>query len=30
VLHHGAVLDDGRPLTVERFRRVLDEEMDGP
>jgi malate synthase len=27
-LHHRAVLDDGRPLTVERFRRVLDEEMD--
>jgi malate synthase len=28
-IHHGATLDDGRPLTVERFNRVLDEEMAG-
>jgi hypothetical protein len=27
-IHHGAVLDDGKPLTVERFRAVLGEEMD--
>jgi malate synthase A len=26
-VHHRATLDDGRPLTVERFRRVLDEEL---
>ncbi len=27
-IHHGARLDDGKPLTVERFRTVLAEEMD--
>jgi len=27
-IHHGVVLDDGKPLTVERFRTVLAEEMD--
>jgi malate synthase len=27
-LHHGAALEDGRPLTVETFRRILDQEMD--
>ncbi len=27
-IHHGVVLDDGSPLTVERFRAVLGEEMD--
>ena len=27
-IHHGVPLDDGRPLTVERFRTVLAEEMD--
>ena len=27
-IHHGVALDDGRPLTVERFRTVLAEEMD--
>jgi malate synthase len=27
-LHHGARLDDGRPITVELFRHLLDEEMD--
>jgi malate synthase len=26
-LHHRAALDDGRPLTAERFRRILDEEL---
>jgi len=26
-LHHQAALDDGRPLTAERFRRILDEEL---
>ena len=26
-MHHGATLDDGRPVTAERFRAVLDEEM---
>ncbi len=26
-IHHEAELDDGRPLTVERFREVLDEEI---
>jgi malate synthase len=26
-IHHKATLDDGQPLTVERFRRVLDEEL---
>jgi len=28
-IHHRATLDDGRPLTVERFRGVLAQEMDG-
>ena len=28
-IHHRATLDDGRPLTVERFRSVLGQEMDG-
>jgi malate synthase len=28
-IHHRATLDDGRPLTVERFRSVLSQEMDG-
>ena len=27
-MHHGVPLDDGRPLTVERFRGVVAEEMD--
>jgi malate synthase A len=27
-IHHGVALDDGEPLTVERFRTVLGEEMD--
>jgi malate synthase A len=27
-IHHGVTLDDGKPLTVERFRTVLAEEMD--
>ncbi len=27
-IHHGATLDDGKALTVERFRTVLAEEMD--
>jgi malate synthase A len=27
-IHHGVALDDGKPLTVERFRTVLAEEMD--
>jgi malate synthase len=27
-IHHGVVLHDGKPLTVERFRTVLAEEMD--
>jgi malate synthase len=27
-IHHGAALDGGPPLTVETFRRILDEEMD--
>jgi malate synthase A len=27
-IHHGVTLDDGRPLTVERFRTLLAEEMD--
>ncbi len=27
-IHHGATLDDGKPLTRERFRAVLAEEMD--
>ena len=27
-IHHGATLDDGTALTVERFRRMLDEEME--
>jgi malate synthase len=27
-IHHGVVLDDGKALTVERFRTVLAEEMD--
>ncbi|HTN52951.1 MAG TPA: malate synthase A [Anaeromyxobacter sp.] len=27
-IHHGVLLDDGKPLTVERFRTVLAEEMD--
>jgi malate synthase len=26
-VHHRAALDDGRPLTAERFRRILDEEL---
>jgi malate synthase len=26
-VRHGAALDDGQPLTAERFRRVLDEEL---
>lgn len=26
-LHHGATLDDGRPITVELFRRLLAEEL---
>ena len=26
-LHHRAALDDGQPLTAERFRRMLDEEL---
>ncbi len=28
-IHHKASLDDGKPLSVERFRKVLDEEMKG-
>ncbi|HVD78202.1 MAG TPA: malate synthase A, partial [Vicinamibacteria bacterium] len=28
-IHHRATLDDGRPLTVERFRSVLSQEMEG-
>ena len=28
-IHHRATLDDGRPLTVERFRTALGQEMDG-
>jgi malate synthase len=28
-LRHGATLDDGAPLTPERFHRVLDEEIEG-
>ena len=28
-IRHRATLDDGQPLSVERFRRVLREEMDG-
>ena len=28
-IHHRATLDDGQPLTVERFRTVLAEEMEG-
>ncbi len=27
-IHHGITLDDGKPLTVERFRTVLAEEVD--
>ncbi|ACG74318.1 malate synthase A [Anaeromyxobacter sp. K] len=27
-IHHGVALDDGQPLTAERFRAVLAEEMD--
>lgn len=27
-IHHGVTLDDGKPLTVERFRAVLAEELD--
>jgi len=27
-IHHGVTLDDGRPLTTERFRTLLAEEMD--
>jgi malate synthase A len=27
-IHHGVTLEDGRPLTVERFRTVLAEEME--
>jgi malate synthase A len=27
-IHHGVTLDDGKPLTVERFRTLLAEEMD--
>jgi malate synthase A len=27
-IHHGVTLDDGRPLTVERFRKVFAEELD--
>ncbi len=26
-VHHAALLDDGEPLTIERFRRILDEEL---
>jgi malate synthase len=26
-IRHGAALDDGRPLTAERFRAALDQEM---
>ena len=26
-LHHGARLDDGQPLTADRFRRVVDDEL---
>ena len=28
-VRHGAGLEDGRPLTAERFRRILDEELQG-